>query len=409
MDAIKASVLEKLIRELCPEGVEYRELSELFKTKNGYTPSKGNKEFWENGNIPWFRMDDIRQNGGILSRALQNVTEKAVKGEVFPENSLIVATSATIGEHALITVPSLANQRFTYLLLKEEYKNKFEMRFLYYYCFKLDEYCKSNLNQGNFASVDMGKFSKFKFPLPPLPIQQEIVRILDTFTNLTAELTAELTARRKQYEYYRDELLTFGEDVPKLCLSEIATEMYRGSGIKRDEVSESGIPCVRYGEIYTTYDVQFNKCVSHVDPKKVSAPKYFEYGDVLFAITGESVSDIAKSVVYLGSDTCLAGGDIVVMKHKQNPRYMAYALSTTNAQIQKSKGKVKSKVVHSSMPSLREIRIPIPSLIEQEKIANILDNFRKLCNGFDEGLPAEISARQKQYEYYRNKLLQFSV
>lgn len=194
-----------------------------------------------------------------------------------------------------------------------------------------------------------------------------------------------------------------------MCLSEIATEMYRGSGIKRDEVSESGIPCVRYGEIYTTYDVQFNKCVSHVDPKKVSAPKYFEYGDVLFAITGESVSDIAKSVVYLGSDICLAGGDIVVMKHKQNPRYMAYALSTTNAQIQKSKGKVKSKVVHSSMPSLREIRIPIPSLIEQEKIANILDNFRTLCNGFDEGLPAEISARQKQYEYYRDKLLQFSV
>lgn len=405
MDAIKASVLEKLIRELCPEGVEYRELSELFKTKNGYTPSKGNKEFWENGNIPWFRMDDIRQNGGILSHALQNVTEKAVKGELFPENSLIVATTATIGEHALITVPSLANQQFTCLSLKEEYKNQFVIKFLYYYCFKLDEYCKKNLNQGSLASVDRGKFSKFKFPLPPLPIQQEIVRILDTFTNLTAELTA----RRKQYEYYRDELLTFGEDVPKLCLSEIATEMYRGSGIKRDEVSESGIPCVRYGEIYTTYDVQFNKCVSHVDPKKVSAPKYFEYGDVLFAITGESVSDIAKSVVYLGSDICLAGGDIVVMKHKQNPRYMAYALSTTNAQIQKSKGKVKSKVVHSSMPSLREIRIPIPSLIEQEKIANILDNFRKLCNGFDEGLPAEISARQKQYEYYRNKLLQFSV
>lgn len=279
-----------------------------------------------------------------------------------------------------------------------------------YYCLKNGEVkLLGEQQKGGIPAVSKKQVEQFKIPLPPLPIQQEIVRILDTFTNLTAELTAELTARRKQYEYYRDELLTFGEDVPKLCLSEIATEMYRGSGIKRDEVSESGIPCIRYGEIYTTYDVQFNKCVSHVDPKKVSAPKYFEYGDVLFAITGESVSDIAKSVVYLGSDTCLAGGDIVVMKHKQNPRYMAYALSTTNAQIQKSKGKVKSKVVHSSMPSLREIRIPIPSLIEQEKIANILDNFRKLCNGFDEGLPAEISARQKQYEYYRNKLLQFSV
>lgn len=280
------------------------------------------------------------------------------------------------------------------------------LRYLFHY---LQTVNVTPLIHGNIPKLTGKDFRAIPVPLPPLPIQQEIVRILDTFTNLTAELTAELTARRKQYEYYRDELLTFGEDVPKLCLSEIATEMYRGSGIKRDEVSESGIPCVRYGEIYTTYDVQFNKCVSHVDPKKVSAPKYFEYGDVLFAITGESVSDIAKSVVYLGSDTCLAGGDIVVMKHKQNPRYMAYALSTTNAQIQKSKGKVKSKVVHSSMPSLREIRIPIPSLIEQEKIANILDNFRKLCNGFDEGLPAEISARQKQYEYYRNKLLQFSV
>ena len=278
------------------------------------------------------------------------------------------------------------------------------LRYLFHY---LQTVNVTPLIHGNIPKLTGKDFRAIPVPLPPLPIQQEIVRILDTFTNLTAELTAELTARRKQYEYYRDELLTFGEDVPKLCLSEIATEMYRGSGIKRDEVSESGIPCVRYGEIYTTYDVQFNKCVSHVDPKKVSAPKYFEYGDVLFAITGESVSDIAKSVVYLGSDICLAGGDIVVMKHKQNPRYMAYALSTTNAQIQKSKGKVKSKVVHSSMPSLREIRIPIPSLIEQEKIANILDNFRKLCNGFDEGLPAEISARQKQYEYYRDQLLTF--
>lgn len=278
------------------------------------------------------------------------------------------------------------------------------LRYLFHY---LQTVNVTPLIHGNIPKLTGKDFRAIPVPLPPLPIQQEIVRILDTFTNLTAELTAELTARRKQYEYYRDELLTFGEDVPKLCLSEIATEMYRGSGIKRDEVSESGIPCVRYGEIYTTYDVQFNKCVSHVDPKKVSAPKYFEYGDVLFAITGESVSDIAKSVVYLGSDICLAGGDIIVMKHKQNPRYMAYALSTTNAQIQKSKGKVKSKVVHSSMPSLREIRIPIPSLIEQEKIANILDNFRKLCNGFDEGLPAEISARQKQYEYYRDQLLTF--
>ena len=103
----------------------------------------------------------------------------------------------------------------------------------------------------------------------------------------------------------------------------------------------------------------------------------------------------------------MAGGDIVVLKHNQNPRYLSYALSTTNAQMQKSKGKVKSKVVHSSVPALKEILVPIPSLEEQERIANILDKFHDLCNDITEGLPAEIETRRKQYEYYRDKLLTF--
>ena len=149
----------------------YKELSELFDTRNGYTPSKSNSEYWENGTIPWFRMEDIRENGRILSDSLQKVNEKAIKGELFPKDSIIVATSATIGEHALIEVESLANQRF-----------------IYYYCFILDEWCKNHLNHGNFASVDMSQFKRFKFPVPPLEVQREIVRVLDNFTFLTAEL-----------------------------------------------------------------------------------------------------------------------------------------------------------------------------------------------------------------------------
>ena len=130
------SRLDELIQEHSPDGVEFLSLSELFNTRNGYTPSKSNKEYWENGVVPWFRMEDIRENGRILSDSLQHVTENAVKGTLFPANSIIVATSATIGEHALITVDSLANQRFTYLMLKEKYKDVFEIKFLYYYCFK---------------------------------------------------------------------------------------------------------------------------------------------------------------------------------------------------------------------------------------------------------------------------------
>ena len=132
------SRLEELIRQLCPDGVEYKLLSELFNTKNGYTPSKSNPEFWTNGTIPWFRMEDIKENGRILSKATQYVSKDAIKDTPFPENSIIVATSATIGEHALITVPSLANQRFTYLMLKDQFKDKFDIKFLYYYCFTPD-------------------------------------------------------------------------------------------------------------------------------------------------------------------------------------------------------------------------------------------------------------------------------
>ena len=181
--------------------------------------------------------------------------------------------------------------------------------------------------------------------------------------------------------------------------------MYRGAGIKRDEVTETGTPCVRYGEIYTTYNIWFDTCVSHTHV----GTKIFEHGDILFAITGESVEEIAKSSVYMGHEKCFAGGDIVVMKHNQNPKYMSYVLSTSNAQMQKSKGKIKSKVVHSSIPALKEITIPLPSLNEQARIVAILDHFDALTTDISTGLPAEIAARQKQYEYYRDRLLDFQI
>ena len=192
------------------------ELSRLFNTRNGYTPSKTNADFWtEDADIPWFRMEDIRENGRILRDATQHVTKVAVKGTLFPADSFIVSTSATIGEHAWIRVPSLANQRFTYMMLKQEYQTLVDYRYLYYYCFKLGDYCRGHLNQGNFASVDMSKFAEFLFCLPGLQKQKEIVDILDRLdaicNDLSSGLPAEIEARQKQYEHYRDKLLTFKE------------------------------------------------------------------------------------------------------------------------------------------------------------------------------------------------------
>lgn len=190
-------------------------------------------------------------------------------------------------------------------------------------------------------------------------------------------------------------------------LGDIATDIFRGAGITRDQVCEKGTPCVRYGEIYTTYGIWFDKCVSYTDETALTTKKYFEYGDILFAITGESVEDIAKSCAYVGQERCLAGGDIVALKHNENPRYLAYALSTTEAQMQKSKGKVKSKVVHSSIPAIQAIRIPVPPLPVQREIVRILDKYSEEVVVLKETLSAELTARKKQYEYYRNELLSF--
>lgn len=183
------------------------------------------------------------------------------------------------------------------------------------------------------------------------------------------------------------------------AIKDIATDLYRGSGIKRDEITAEGVPCVRYGEIYTTYGIWFEECASHIVLENVKSPKYFEHGDVLFVITGENVEDIAKSTAYVGYDKCLVGGDIVVLKHHQNPKYLSYALATTDARRQKSAGKVKSKVVHSSVPAIANLIIPIPPLPVQAEIVRILDTFTSLT--------AELQARRKQYEYYRDKLLAF--
>lgn len=189
-------------------------MSEIFEIKNGYTPSKAKPEYWTNGTIPWFRMEDIRTNGRILEDSIQHITPEAVKGgRLFPANSIILATTATIGEHALIIADSLANQRFTNLSIRKSLADELDMKFFFYYMFIVDEWCKNNTNTSGFESVDMVKFKKLQIPIPPMKEQQRIVTILNKFETLVNDISeglpAEIAARRQQYEYYRDKLLTF--------------------------------------------------------------------------------------------------------------------------------------------------------------------------------------------------------
>lgn len=194
--------------------VEWMKMNEVFDMRNGYTPSKAKAEYWEGGTIPWFRMEDIRENGRILSDSIQHITMEGVKkGNLFPANSFILATTATIGEHALLIADSLANQRFTNLTVCKSLSDRLLVKFVFHYMFIVDEWCKKNINVSGFASVDMNKFKKLEFPIPSLEEQHRIVSILDRFESLTTSLQsglpAEIAARRQQYEHYRDKLLTF--------------------------------------------------------------------------------------------------------------------------------------------------------------------------------------------------------
>ncbi|MBQ3691069.1 MAG: restriction endonuclease subunit S, partial [Bacteroidales bacterium] len=240
----------------------------------------------------------------------------------------------------------------------------------------------SNLNTQRVSGVEIA--------FPPLPDQQRIVTYLDAefakIEALKANAEKQLQAAKDLFQAALKELLTPKEGWKMKTIDSLQTDMYRGSGITREQIRLEGVPCVRYGEIYTTYNYWFEECVSHTDEQIINSKKYFEHGDILFAITGESVEDIGKSIAYLGHNKCLAGGDIIVMKHNQNPKYLAYALSTPDAIAQKGFGKTKLKVVHTNAPSLKAIVLPIPTLPEQQRIADRLDT-----------LSANVNALQTNY------------
>jgi len=385
------SRLDDLIAELCPDGVEYMSLEELIDYEQPTKYIVNSTNYNDSFSVP------VLTAGATFILGYTNEIEGVYSGsKTYP---VIIFDDFTTSFHWVDFSFKVKSSAMKLLTAKNE--SLAILRYLYFSMKCI--FFEPSQHTRHWIQL----YSKFRIPVPPLPIQQEIVRILDKFTSLEAELEAELEARKRQYVHYRDNLITSRDDLDLKTLGEIATDMFRGSGIKRDQVTDEGTSCVRYGEIYTAYNICFDSCFSHTNANEIASKKYFEYGDILFAITGERVDEIAKSIVYMGHEKCLSGGDIVVMKHNENPKYLAYALSTTNAQIQKSKGKVKSKVVHSSVPAIKAIEIPVPSREEQDRIVAILDRFDALVNDISQGLPAEITERRKQYEYYRNKLLTF--
>ena len=287
------------------------------------------------------------------------------------------------------------------------------LKFIYYWLCTLPQ----ETNIGNHKRNWISKYTKLLIPLPPLSVQHRIVEILDKFTELEAELEAELDCRKRQYEYYRNQLLSFDmlnrggqrlNDVKIMTLGEIGT-FVRGSGLQKKDLTTQGIPAIHYGQIYTYYGTYAKKTKSFVSQEFALKARKAKHGNLIIATTSENDEDVCKAVAWLGDEDIAVSSDACFYAHTMNPKYIAYYFQTELFQSQKRKFITGTKVRRVNAKDLAKIKIPLPPLSVQREIVEILDKFDTLTNSISEGLPKEIELRRKQYEYYRNQLLSFST
>lgn len=261
-------------------------------------------------------------------------------------------------------------------------------------------------------NLSKARFRAVKIPMPPLEVQRKIAAILDRLDALEAELGAqlgaELQARRRQYEHYRDSLLTVAaRGVRWTTMGEVGT-FIRGRRFTKSDVASEGIGSIHYGEIYTHYGTSATKTVSRVRSELAPSLRFARPGDVVIAAVGETVEDVCKAVAWLGDEDVAVHDDCFIFRHSLNPKFVSYYLQTEAFRAEKAKHVTRAKVKRVSGESLARLRIPVPPLDEQERIVSILDEFAALVNELSIDLPAELNARRQQYEHYRERLLTFS-
>lgn len=387
------SRLEELIQELCPNGVEYKPLWFLTiwdKKFNSVDRHKQTKVI----KYKYYLAADLKglesQTGDvkILTTSISDLwtTEEYVKD--------------TMSEGEIVCIPWGGNPVVQY------YSGKFvtgdnriatsantsvlSNKFLYYFMQNRISDIASFYRGSGIKHPDMAKVLDLMIPVPPLEVQREIVRILDSFTLLTAELTEELTARKKQYEYYRDTLLTFDDSIKVQTLGEVCNISAGGDAPKeamtKEMTDKFSVPIISNG-------IGENALYGYTNIAKINTPAvtiaargtigYAEYRDYPYFPIIRLLSAIPK-------DTSVV-----------NTKYLYYCLQGKEYSVPMG------GIPQLTAPELKKVKIPVPALSIQKRIVSVLDNFDAICSDPNIGLPAEIEARQKQYEFYRDKLLSF--
>ncbi len=432
------SKLQDLINRLCPKGVPFMSLNELGTFYGGL--SGKSKEDFKDGNAEFVTYMNIYSNPALNLdiRDLVKVDDSEKQNRVERGDILFTGSSETPNECGFTSVVTQEVNEPLYLNsfcfgLRLYNLEIFNLDFLKHLLRSEELRAKISKTASGVTrfNVSKARLAKVTLPVPPLAVQNEIAKILDTFSAHAAELHAELQARKEQYEYYRNLLLTFNpsasgcgtDDEQKInnvttwggesykvfwkSMGEIGT-FIRGNGLQKKDFTESGVGCIHYGQIYTHYGTFATETKSFVSPQFAKKLRKAHYGDLIIATTSENVEDVGKAVAWLGKDEIAISGDSFIFSHSQNPKYIAYLFQTHRFLQFKRMNVTGSKVTRIDGKSLSKYVIPIPPLKLQEKIVFVLDRFETLVNDLTNGLPAEIAAVKEQFEYYRNKLLTFN-
>ena len=402
------SKLEKLIQQYCPDGVEYHPLWSLTawdKKFNGIDKSKQKRVIKYNyllaADLKSYQVDEGTVK--LLTTNISNLyTSEELAGDLASEGEVV---AIPWGGNPIVQYYKgrflTADNRIATSLDTNNLNNKF-----LYYCMLSQMKLISSFYRGSgIKHPEMAKVLDLEIPVPPLPVQEEIVRVLDTFTELQAELQAELQKRQQQYNFYRDNLLNFKnidrggqaevrwmklKDIGKVCMCK---------RILKSQTSSSGdVPFFKIGTFGGNADAYISQALFNEYKSKYSYP---QKGDVLISAAGT----IGRTIVFDGTPSYFQDSNIVWLKHDESivlNSYLRYCYALNPWVV--STGGTIARLYNDN---ILEATIPVPSLANQQRIVSILDRFDTLTNDLTSGLPAEMEKRRQQYEFYRDKLLTF--
>ena len=372
--------LDALIAELCPQGVERKRLGDIGVVVRGNGLQK--KDFTESGvgcihygQIYTYYGTCAYKTKSFVSHELAEKLQKVNKGD------LVIAVTSENVEDVGKCVVWLGDEQIVTGAHAAIFRHNQDPKYVAYWFQTNDFFTQKKRIAKGTKVIDLTpqKLEEVTMPVPPLPVQREIVRILDNFAELTAELTAELSARKKQYAYYRDKLLVFGDDVPKDTLENLCDFQYgKGNSIP---TAPGEYPVYGCNGVVGTTNV-FNS---------IDAPVIGHIGSAGIVNWGKG-----KHFVTYNGTICK------VRPEKMISRYAYHLLCSLHLERF-----VKGSQPFLSYSDFAKETVAVPPLNIQQRVVSILDRFDTLCTDLSSGLPAEIEARQKQYEYYRDKLLTF--